>query len=321
MDIANAHDLVEALKVALKDTPVDVWDGASVPLITIALPDAEYREGYDGFDILLSVGHNRDGWEAVIDTNGDQYALPDGPDNADASLAEIVAWVVPLVTRVLEAKPKDDNEAAAVSASFFKVEQPLVPVVNPDWKIYVNEGDYIEDSEKNAPDGLPRYRHGFVAYADSWYSMGPSLTSDRAALEPLVWINAVEYSEAFGDGADILKVEDNGDIVHYSSDDPEGTDFRIVLLAAGDDLASLPGWVWFDIDSAAQVDNLWGTKALIDDEDDEEVNMDTYKIVRFYRDDKPREVQQTGLTLEQAQAHCKDESTRGDGWFDGYESE
>lgn len=47
----------------------------------------------------------------------------------------------------------------------------------------------------------------------------------------------------------------------------------------------------------------------------------TYKIVRFYRDNRPKKVIKTGLTLEQAQAHCKDESTHGGGWFDGYEKE
>jgi hypothetical protein len=29
----------------------------------------------------------------------------------------------------------------------------------------------------------------------------------------------------------------------------------------------------------------------------------------------------SGLTLEQAQAHCEDPATSGDGWFDGYEKE
>lgn len=47
----------------------------------------------------------------------------------------------------------------------------------------------------------------------------------------------------------------------------------------------------------------------------------TYKIVRFYRDDRPKKTIKTGLTLEEAQAHCNDESTHGADWFDGYESE
>lgn len=50
----------------------------------------------------------------------------------------------------------------------------------------------------------------------------------------------------------------------------------------------------------------------------------TYSIIRFYRDwDDPRnrEVIETGLTLEEAQAHCKDPSTSTNEWFDGYEEE
>ena len=45
-----------------------------------------------------------------------------------------------------------------------------------------------------------------------------------------------------------------------------------------------------------------------------------YKIVRFYRDDEERngEVIQTGLTKEEAQEHCCNPATRGDGWFDGW---
>jgi hypothetical protein len=49
--------------------------------------------------------------------------------------------------------------------------------------------------------------------------------------------------------------------------------------------------------------------------------MDTYKIVRFYQDDRPREIIDRGLTLEQAQEHCRREDTQGDGWFDGHEKE
>jgi hypothetical protein len=47
----------------------------------------------------------------------------------------------------------------------------------------------------------------------------------------------------------------------------------------------------------------------------------TYKIVRFYQDERPRKVVKTGLTLEEAQEHCNDESTHGEGWFDGYEED
>lgn len=51
----------------------------------------------------------------------------------------------------------------------------------------------------------------------------------------------------------------------------------------------------------------------------------TYKIVRFYADDShpdDKSVIETGLTLEEAQEHCNDESTHEPGvWFDGYVEE
>ena len=50
----------------------------------------------------------------------------------------------------------------------------------------------------------------------------------------------------------------------------------------------------------------------------------TYKIIRFYHPDldKYNETVETGLTLEEAQAWCKDPSTRKDNtFFDGYEEE
>lgn len=63
----------------------------------------------------------------------------------------------------------------------------------------------------------------------------------------------------------------------------------------------------------------------------------TYKIVRFYQDDNvPRETITTGLTREQAQAHCKDPESSSNtatgehaaartkqsgAWFDGFEEE
>jgi hypothetical protein len=62
---------------------------------------------------------------------------------------------------------------------------------------------------------------------------------------------------------------------------------------------------------------------------------DTYKIVRYYQD-KPKRTIKSGLTLEQAQAHCNDPETSSitctskDGkrrtvlygaWFDGYDKD
>ena len=48
--------------------------------------------------------------------------------------------------------------------------------------------------------------------------------------------------------------------------------------------------------------------------------MNEYKIIRFYRDHDNRKTIRTGLTLEQAQECCSRDDTRGEGWFDGYES-
>lgn len=60
--------------------------------------------------------------------------------------------------------------------------------------------------------------------------------------------------------------------------------------------------------------------ALLDVADEPHVEEKTYKIVR-HRFNENNEVVRTGLTLEEAQAHCNDESTHGDGWFDGYAEE
>lgn len=46
----------------------------------------------------------------------------------------------------------------------------------------------------------------------------------------------------------------------------------------------------------------------------------TYKIIRF-RFHGPKRVIRRGLTLAQAQAHCRRADTKGAGWFDGYEAE
>ena len=46
----------------------------------------------------------------------------------------------------------------------------------------------------------------------------------------------------------------------------------------------------------------------------------SYMIIRFRFNGRPRVIKR-GLTLEEAQAHCRRDDTRGEGWFDGYEQE
>ena len=45
-----------------------------------------------------------------------------------------------------------------------------------------------------------------------------------------------------------------------------------------------------------------------------------YKIIRFKMNGRNRTIKR-GLTLEEAQAHCHNPKTSGDGWFDGYAEE
>ena len=54
--------------------------------------------------------------------------------------------------------------------------------------------------------------------------------------------------------------------------------------------------------------------------------MTSYKIVRFYKDERPSETIKTGLNLDDARKHCNDGTSHGtteDGssWFDGYVEE
>jgi len=50
--------------------------------------------------------------------------------------------------------------------------------------------------------------------------------------------------------------------------------------------------------------------------------MKTYKIIRFYRkENKLSRVIRRRVTLEQAQAHCRDPKTSTNEYFDGYEKE
>ena len=47
-----------------------------------------------------------------------------------------------------------------------------------------------------------------------------------------------------------------------------------------------------------------------------------YTVYRYFREyGVDREVIKTGLTLEEAQKHCQDDATSGEGWFDGYAHE
>jgi len=54
--------------------------------------------------------------------------------------------------------------------------------------------------------------------------------------------------------------------------------------------------------------------------------MESYNIVRFYRNNQRRRIIHKGVTLEVAQLHCRDERTHKIDkmgnivWFDGYES-
>lgn len=45
----------------------------------------------------------------------------------------------------------------------------------------------------------------------------------------------------------------------------------------------------------------------------------TYRIIRFLMTQPGGTTIKTGLTLEEAQAHCSRDDTHGDGWFDGYD--
>lgn len=48
-----------------------------------------------------------------------------------------------------------------------------------------------------------------------------------------------------------------------------------------------------------------------------------YKIIRFFKGvNHDRKIIKTNLTLEEAQAHCRNPLTAKEGeWFDGYESQ
>jgi hypothetical protein len=47
-----------------------------------------------------------------------------------------------------------------------------------------------------------------------------------------------------------------------------------------------------------------------------------YRIVRYYKvgqRHRTRKNIRVGVTLDEAQAHCNNPATSGEGWFDGYE--
>ena len=69
-----------------------------------------------------------------------------------------------------------------------------------------------------------------------------------------------------------------------------------------------------------QVRQLQQEKAELENELERVKSLVKYKIVRM-RFKGTNRVIKRGLTLEQAQAHCQDPATSGDGWFDGYEAE
>ncbi len=48
--------------------------------------------------------------------------------------------------------------------------------------------------------------------------------------------------------------------------------------------------------------------------------MTTYEIRRVFQDDRPKQIIKTGLSLEDAQAHCSSDDTHGDDWMDMYVS-
>jgi len=46
-----------------------------------------------------------------------------------------------------------------------------------------------------------------------------------------------------------------------------------------------------------------------------------YKIIRFFQYKNEPEVIKTGLTLAEAQKHCQNSDTEGEGFFDGFVKE
>ena len=49
--------------------------------------------------------------------------------------------------------------------------------------------------------------------------------------------------------------------------------------------------------------------------------MDTYKIIRFFKDKHENEIVEEGLSLEDAKLWCNREDTHSEDWFDGFTKE
>jgi hypothetical protein len=75
----------------------------------------------------------------------------------------------------------------------------------------------------------------------------------------------------------------------------------------------------WDIYQEIEIERIAKNEEEEEEEEDEDEN--TYYIIRFYRDDRPSETIETGLTREEAVEHCKDPSTSTGEYFDGFELE
>lgn len=68
-----------------------------------------------GGEILVAVGHNFSGWEAVLEVNDQQQALPDGPESAEASLYDVASWILRLHASVGKARQVQRSMALVYS--------------------------------------------------------------------------------------------------------------------------------------------------------------------------------------------------------------
>lgn len=44
-----------------------------------------------------------------------------------------------------------------------------------------------------------------------------------------------------------------------------------------------------------------------------------YMVIRFHKNSNDKRIIKRNLTLEEAQAHCRRDDTKGKTWFDGYD--